>query len=191
MMEAGSTGAASGAMDREEVERMFGLDAPIHIQYARWAADILLRGELGTTMRGHRSVTEEILHRLPISLELAVLGMLIALVIAIPIGIYSGIRQDTAGDYVARSFAILSISLPGFWVGTMVIIYPSIWWGWSPRVSYIGLIENPAENLQLMIIPAVVLGMALSGVAMRMTRSIVLVYCLFNTLYYWSFDRPV
>ena len=174
MAGAGGSGAAAGTFDCEELERMYGLDVPIHTQYVRWVTDIVLHGELGYTMRGHRSVTEEILQRLPISLELAVLGMLIALVIAIPIGIYSGIRQDTVGHFMASSFSILCIALSHFWVGTMVIIYPALWWGWSPPVMYVDFIENPAENLRLMIIPAVILGMVLSGVTMRMTRSMVL-----------------
>ena len=100
--------------------------------------------------------------------------MIIALLIAIPIGIYSGIRQDTVGDYIARSFGILCICLPSFWIGTMVIVFPSIWWGWVPSLEMIPFMKDPLGNLGMFIIPAIILGMATSGTTMRMTRTMML-----------------
>jgi len=98
----------------------------------------------------------------------------VALIIAFPIGIYSAIRQDTWGDYIGRTFAILCIAVPGFWLGTLIIVFPSIWWGWSPSISLIRFPEDPMGNLVQFIVPAIVLGMALSGVTMRMTRTMML-----------------
>ena len=80
-------------------------------------------------------VAEDLAARLPVTLELGVLAMAVALVVALPIGVYSAIRQDTAGDYLTRSFSILMLAIPSFWLGTLVMVFPSIWWGWSPQIS--------------------------------------------------------
>jgi len=94
--------------------------------------------------------------------------------VALPIGIWSAIRQDTWGDYAGRTFAILAISLPGFWLATMVIVYPSIWWGWSPSMEYIPFTKDPMGNFIQFIIPAVILGLVFSGGTMRMIRTMML-----------------
>ncbi|MCP2922049.1 ABC transporter permease subunit, partial [Salmonella enterica] len=83
-------------------------------------------------------------------------------------------RQDSAADYVARSFSILMLAVPSFWLGTMVMVFPSVWWGWSPEVRYVPFRENPLQHLQQMLVPAIVLGMALSAITMRMTRTMML-----------------
>jgi peptide/nickel transport system permease protein len=111
---------------------------------------------------------------LPITLELAVLSLIISLIIALPIGIYSALRQDTISDYFARSFAILCIAVPSFWLGTLVIVYPSIWWGYTPPVMYIPFNVNPIGNLKMFIIPAIVLGMSGAGTNMRLMRTMML-----------------
>ena len=121
-----------GDIDREALERMLGLDVPVYVQYGRWMGDILRKGTLGDSLMGTWSVEEKILGRLPVTLELGVMSIAIGLVIALPVGIYSAIRQDTAVDYAGRSIAILGLATPNFWLALMVIIYPSIWWGWSP-----------------------------------------------------------
>jgi peptide/nickel transport system permease protein len=159
---------------RAQLEHTLGLDAPLHIQYIRWAEGIILRGDLGNSLRNQQPVTDQVLGRFPVTLELTFLSLVVALIIALPIGVYSAIRQDTVGDYIARSFAILCIAAPSFWIGTMVIIYPAVLWGWSPPMSYVPFTRAPLENLQMLIIPAVVLGMVLSGVTMRMTRTMML-----------------
>jgi len=150
-----------------------GLDVPIYVQYGRWVGSAF-RGDLGESLWSGRSITQELGAKLPISLELGILAMITALIIALPIGIYSAIRQDTGGDYIGRSFAILCISLPGFWLGTMVIVFPSVWWNWTPAMEYIPFTSNPAANLVQFIIPGVIMGMVMSGVTMRMTRTMML-----------------
>src|SRR5712672_3395220 len=86
----------------------------------------------------------------------------------------SAIRQDTAGDYVTRSFSILMLAVPSFWMGTMVMVFPSIWWGWSPEVKFVAFTDDPLQNLRQMILPAVILGTALSAITMRLTRTMML-----------------
>ena len=122
----------SGVLDREALERMLGLDVPVHVQYARWLGEILLHGSLGQSLLTSYTVEEAIFDRLPVTLELGVLAIVIGLVIALPVGIYSAIRQDSAADYLGRSVAIIGLATPNFWLGIMVMIYPAIWWGWAP-----------------------------------------------------------
>ena len=119
-------------------------------------------------------VTSMILSRVPVTLELAALAVITAILIALPIGVYSAIRQDTGGDYAGRTFAILCISVPNFWIGTMIMVYPSIYFQWSPPMEYVPLIENVGENLLQFIIPGFIMGMVMSGTTMRMTRTMML-----------------
>jgi len=157
----------------ELIREMLGLDMPVHMQYLHWLGGAF-RGDLGVSLWTDRSITEEIIRRLPISFELGILAIVTGLLISFPIGIYSAIRQDTAGDYIGRSFAIICISVPGFWIATMVIVFPSYWWGWSPPMEYTPITENLGQNLLQFIIPAVIMGMVMSGVTMRMTRTMML-----------------
>ena len=155
------------------IRSLLGLDIPIHVQYVKWLSKVV-QGDLGTSLWAQQSITEEMLHRLPISLEIGVVAAITALIFAISIGIYSAIRQDTWGDYAGRSIAIIAICLPSFWVGTMVMVYPSIWWKWSPAMEYIPLTENLAGNLLQFAVPGVIMGMLMSGSIMRMTRTMML-----------------
>ena len=140
-----------GNFDREALERMLGLDVPVHVQYGRWMGGILLHGTLGDTLLGGWTVEEKILGRLPVTLELGVMSIVIGLVIALPVGIYSAIRQDTAADYVGRSIAIIGLATPNFWLGIMVMLYPSIWWNWSPPMKLIPFTEDPLGNLGMFL----------------------------------------
>ena len=163
----------SGAMDRAAIERRLGLDVPMHVQYGRWIGQIL-QGNLGTSLRGDEPVVEQILPRLPVTFELGVFAVLIGLLISLPIGIYSAIRQDTAADYGGRSLAIIFISVPSFWTATIVIVFPAMWWGWTPPLELITFAEDPLRNLRMFLLPAALLGTALSGTTMRMTRTMAL-----------------
>jgi len=156
------------------MRQKMGLDVPVHIQYCRWIGNIVSHGDLGKSLWSGRSATKMITERLPVSFELGLLAIIIALLIALPVGVYSAVRQDTVGDYIGRSFAIACIALPSFWIGTMVMVYPSVWWGWTPSVEYIPIIENPGKNLIQFILPAFILGMVMSGQTMRMSRTMML-----------------
>ena len=163
-----------GRVDRAALEQMLGLDQPVYVQYGRWLGDILLHGSLGRSLMGDWSVEEKILGRLPVTIELGVLSIVIGLLIALPVGIYSAIRQDTAVDYAGRSIAILGLATPNFWLALMVMIYPAVWWGWSPPMRLITFSEDPLGNLGMFLIPSVILGTYLAAATMRMTRTMML-----------------
>ena len=175
-------------VDREVLERMLGLDVPVPMQYGRWIGVLptpdwvtgeshfkgLLQGTLGQSLFSQFSVEDKLIGRLPVTIELGVLAMVIGLLIALPVGIYSAIRQDTAADYAGRSVAIIGLSTPNFWLALMVMIYPAIWWGWSPPMEYIPFTEDPLGNLGVLIIPSLILGTAGAAGTMRMTRTMML-----------------
>ena len=167
-------GMSGGAIDREALEHRLGLDVPVHVQYGRWIGDILLHGSLGRSLMGGWTVEERILDRLPVTIELGLLAIVIGLVIALPVGIYSAMRQDTAADYVGRSAAIIGLVTPNFWLGIMVMIYPAIWWGWAPPMRLVPLSEDVLGNLGVFIIPSLIVGTAMSAATMRMTRTMML-----------------
>jgi peptide/nickel transport system permease protein len=159
---------------RVQLEAALGLNTPMPLQYLRWIGDILLHGSLGRSLWQNTPVTTLLADRMPVTFELGLLAMLVAVTVALPIGILAAIRQDTIGDYIGRSFSILMLAVPGFWLGTLVVVFPSIWWGWSPEIQYISFWSHPLGNLGQMIVPAIILGCALSAVTMRMTRTMML-----------------
>ena len=150
-----------------------GLNLPAHVQYGRWITGAI-RGDFGESLITSLPVTETILQRLPRSMELGALSLLFALLIALPVGIYSGMNPESVGDQILRSIAILFICIPSFWLGTMILILPAVWVRWSPPMHFVSFWEEPLTNLTLFIIPAIVLGMWLSGVTMRLTRTMML-----------------
>lgn len=170
-------------VNRAYIEERLGLDVPVYVQYGRWMGVVpqadggfsgIVQGNLGNSLWTGMPVREEIAGRLPISLELGFLGIIVALVIALPVGIYSAIRQDSSGDYVSRGLATGLIAVPSFWVALMVILLGSLWFGWAPPLRYTSLIKDPIENLSEFILPALVVGMAGTGTIMRMLRSMML-----------------
>ena len=163
-----------GYIDREALEHKLGLDVPVYVQYGRWTGGILLHGTLGESLLGGWAVEERIIGRLPVTVELGVLAIVIGLAIALPVGIYSAIRQDTVADYAGRSIAIIGLATPNFWLALMVMIYPAIWWGWSPPMELIPFAEDPLGNLGMFIIPSLILGTASAAATMRMTRTMML-----------------
>jgi peptide/nickel transport system permease protein len=165
---------SANALTREQLLRSMGLDKPLWEQYLIWTSRILLHGDLGQSLWQNVPVLELVVSRLPATFSLGLMALMVALSVALPIGVYSAIRQDTAGDYVARSFSILMLAVPSFWLGTMVMVFPSIWWGWSPEVNYVPFLADPLQHLKQMLVPAVILGLALSAVTMRLTRTMML-----------------
>jgi peptide/nickel transport system permease protein len=158
------------APDADAMRARLGLDRPIQVQYVEWLGGVL-QGNLGTSLRSGEPVAKEISNRIPVTAELGVMAMLVGLLIALPVGVISAVRQDTGTDYAARSAAIGMLAIPGFWLGTLVITLPSIWWQWTPPLRYTRLWDDPGRNLSQMIIPAIILGIALSGTVMRLTRA--------------------
>ena len=175
--------------DREAITRFLGLDVPVYVQYGRWIGVLptphwvtgdshfrgLLQGTFGETLGGGADTIEaRILARLPLTFQLGVLSIVIGLVIALPVGIYSAIRQDTAVDYAGRAIAIIGLATPNFWLALMVVIYPTIWWGWSPPAEWVPFTEDPLGNLGVLIIPSLILGTAAAAGTMRLTRTMML-----------------
>ena len=165
---------SSAPLNKVAIEHNLGLDKPILIQYGNWAGDIILHWNLGIDIWSKVPVLQEIKNRWPVTLELAILALIIAQLIALPIGIFSALRQDSSGDYIARSFAILCIAVPGFWIGTLLIVFQSLWWNYSPPILLVSFIANPITNLKMYIEPAIVMGMGMAGGTMRMTRTMML-----------------
>jgi peptide/nickel transport system permease protein len=165
---------AADKKSRDQVVAALGLDKPMWEQYVTWVSNIIFRGDLGSSLWQNSPVTEFLKARMPVTFELGLLALIVGLLIAIPIGVYSAIRQDTAGDYIGRSFSILLLAVPSFWIGTMVMVFPSIWWGWSPQVNFVPFTVDPLQNLKQMVLPAIILGTALSAITMRLTRTMML-----------------
>jgi peptide/nickel transport system permease protein len=159
---------------RHQLIAALGLDKPMWEQYVRWMGGILLHGDFGRSLWQSTPVAELLQARLPVTFQLGLMALIVALIVAIPIGAYSAVRQDTAGDYIGRSFSILMLAVPSFWMGTMVMVFPSIWWGWSPEVKFVAFRQDPLHNLSQMTLPAIILGTSLSAVTMRLTRTMML-----------------
>ena len=171
------------ALDRAALERKLGLDKPLIVQYGRWVGIApqadgslsgLLQGDFGISWWRKMPVLKLVALSWPVTLQLGLMGLIISQLIAFPVGIYSALRQDKLGDYIGRSFAILCISIPGFWLGTLVIVFPSIWWNYTPSLMIIRFTDDPIGNLKMFIIPAIIVGMAMAGALMRMTRTMML-----------------
>jgi peptide/nickel transport system permease protein len=156
--------------DLDDLRAKLGLDRPILVQYVEWVGRVV-RGDLGESLWTKRPVLEELLRRVPITLELGLLALVFAIVIALPIGVLAATRQDTAADYVLRSLAIIGLSVPGFWKATLVVLLPAIWWGWSPPVHYTEFRTDPWQHVVQFVIPAFILAIASAAGIMRLTRA--------------------
>jgi len=161
------------AKDLEELREKLGLNRPLLVQYGEWLGRVA-RGDLGESLWTRRPVLEEIGRRLPVTLTIAAFAVFFALVISLPIGVLSATRQDTVWDYVARSAAILGLSVPGFWLATLVIVLPAIWWGWRPVTGYTEFSKGALAHVGQFILPAFILGVASAAALMRLTRGTLL-----------------
>jgi peptide/nickel transport system permease protein len=152
----------------------FGLDQPLHQQYWTWLTS-LLHGDFGYSIRTGRPVLVEITERLPATLELATAATLIAVVIGVPLGLLSAMRPRSRLDVSARIGGLIGLSLPSFWLGTLIIVFFSLYLRWLPNTGgYVDFVRDPVGNLALIVLPAVTLGVALAAATMRMTRSAML-----------------
>ncbi len=158
------------AVDEHALRHELGLDQPAPVQFAKWSANAL-QGKFGKSLWTKQEISTELKNRFPVSVELGLFAVIIGLLIALPVGIVSAVRQDSWLDYLFRSFAIGMISIPGFWLATLLLVFPLIWWGWTPPLQYVSFSENPARNLYYFFWPALLLGAGLSGVVMRLTRN--------------------
>ncbi|PYM19268.1 MAG: glutathione ABC transporter permease GsiC [Candidatus Rokuibacteriota bacterium] len=153
-----------------ELKRFFGLDQPWWLQYARWLG-ALAHGDLGTSWRTGKPVASLILERLPVTFELTLLSVGFALLLGVPAGIVSAARRDHAVDNVTRIGALLGLSVPVFWQGTMLILFFSIYLRWMPPVMWVDFLTDPRRNLTIMVLPALCLGTASAANIARTTRA--------------------
>ena len=163
-------GTDADAAGLEEVREKYGLHDPIPVQYVRWIG-LALRGDLGESIRTRQSVAWTVAIKLPITVELACLALLIALALAIPAGVIAAVRRNTAWDILASAASLCGVSIPNFWLGIMLILLVSVRLGWLPASGFVPLFEDPVANVKRMLMPALVLGTALAAVLMRQTRN--------------------
>lgn len=159
--------------DKVALEKQLGLDEPIPTQFVKYVGNALT-GDLGTSPWTQQAVTAELKRRLPVTLEFGFFAIFLGLLIAIPIGVWSAMRQDTWGDYAGRTFAILALSVPYFFTATLLVVFPVIWFGWAPPLVYKGWSDGPFQHIYYFFFPALLLGFNLAGGVMRMTRTMML-----------------
>ena len=169
-------GGDSGQIDREQLaamHRQLGLDQPLVVQFGTWLWGVL-RFDFGTSLWTGRPVVEELLIRLPLSLELAVMATMVSVLLAIPFGMLAAVRQDTWLDYLIRVISIGGLAVPSFWVGILVILFLVIQFGWGPPLEFTPPWVDPWANFQQMVWPVVTVGYRYAAVTTRMTRSTLL-----------------
>jgi peptide/nickel transport system permease protein len=154
----------------EEIREKYGLNAPLPVQYLRWLG-LAATGDLGESIRTRTAVTSMIAGKLPITIELTCLSLLVALAIAVPAGVLAAVRRNTVWDVLASGVSLCGVSIPNFWLGIMLILLVSVRFGWLPASGFVPFVEDPVGNLQRMVMPALVLGTGLAAVLMRQTRN--------------------
>ena len=170
------SGGRSSNLDPEleaRLRKRLGLDKPLHMQYLIWVGEVV-RGDLGNSMLTHTPVADEIKKRFPVTLELVLLTLVLLVVWGLTIGTISAIRQDSITDYVMRSIAILGLSVPYFWSAVLLLLFGSLWLGWSPPWGVISLREDPLQNIQQFFVPAMILAVSQGSAVARMTRAAIL-----------------
>jgi len=163
-----------GPIDRAGISKLLGLNVPVYIQYARWVTGIVLHGNLGSSLMNSRPITPLIVQRVPLTLELCLMSLIIVLLISIPIGIFAAIRQDTILDRILRSFTIILISVPNFVIAGIITFYVFIWWHYFTPLQFISIGKDHLGNLGMMIMPALALGSQQTGGTMRVMRTMML-----------------
>ncbi len=168
-----TTTGYQGVKSRAELNHRLGLDQPLVTQYLKWSGNIL-RGDLGHSLVSGRSVSSDIAQRLPVTLELGLLSIVVMIAVGLPVGVISAIRRESPLDYLLRSLSIGLLSIPSYWIATLVILYLALWFSYTPPLTYSHLSDNPWRNLQQMWMPALILGVSGSAALMRFARTAML-----------------
>ncbi len=163
-------GADATAEEMQAARESMGLNQPVYIQYIEYMSSVL-QGDLGESVLTGESVTGAIAQRLPITLMLAFGGFVVSVMIAIPAGIISALRQNTSTDYAALTFGLLGVSIPNFWLGIMLLNLFAVRLGWFPVVGYVSPLDDPVESLRFFFLPSVTLGTAMAAIVTRMLRA--------------------
>jgi peptide/nickel transport system permease protein len=159
--------------DIAAIRAAFGLDEPPPVQYARWMGHVLT-GDLGTSFRTGRSLTQELALRLPVTIELTVLAAVLGMIPALLVGVLAALKRNSAADYIATVSTLLGVSVPNFLLATLLVLAFSLWLRWLPPIGYVELNLDPLGNLRTMVLPALSLGLPFAAIMMRITRSSVL-----------------
>jgi len=165
-----SGGGGASQENCNQVRRDLGLDKPIVSQYFTWAGKAI-QGDLGRSMVQRRPVVAVMESRIPTTIQLAFMATVLSIIIALPLGVLSALKQDKLPDITARFVTIGWLSMPQFWVGTMLITFPAVWWGYATPVPYEDFWKDPLTNLEQMYLPVLSLGLAFSATIARLTRS--------------------
>ena len=165
--------SAGIAVDAAQVEAMLGMDRPAVQQFFLWIWD-LLHGNLGDSLFQNETVWNCIARQLPVSLELGIITLILTNLISIPLGLYCAARQDSISDYVLRIISVVLMSIPTFWVASLVLVWPAVWWGYAPPATYVSLAEDFGENMRMFLVPALVGAIMQAGMQLRMVRTSVL-----------------
>ncbi len=163
-------GEAVNMEDLEKIRTELGLNKPVYIRYLDWVGNVL-QGDFGRAIKSNQPVIEIIQQRLPVTIELTMLAMVIATVIAVPAGIFSALKRNSAWDVVNGIVSMIGIAMPPFWMGILLIMVFSIWLGWLPSSGYVGFFDDPVGNLKHLLMPAFTIGFAFAATIMRQTRS--------------------
>jgi peptide/nickel transport system permease protein len=158
----------------EALRKDLGLDRPAYVQYLSWVGGIVTRGDFGRSYWTRQPIWDEFAARFPVTLELALLTIVVSVVIGTGVGIVSAVRQDSAADYVGRVLAILALSVPYFGLAVVVVVVPAILFKWTPVWTYVPFTQHPLENLKIVIVPALVFGVTRAGPIVRIMRSALL-----------------
>lgn len=154
----------------EAIRARYGLDQPLPVQYVRWAS-LALVGDLGASAKTGAPVTRIVLERIPITLQLALMSLLAAMAVGIPLGVLAAVRRGRLADYVGSGVALLGLSMPTFWLGIVLILVFAIALRWLPASGYVSPFTDPLDSLRRMLLPAIVLGSGFGAVLMRQVRS--------------------
>lgn len=165
--------ATGTSVDREAVEAMLGLDKPFFTQFFTWMGE-LLHGDLGISIFQNKGVGSIIATQLPITLELVILILIISVVVSIPLGLLCAAYQDTFTDNVIRVISVLMMSVPVFWIATLILVYPAVWWDYVPPSKYVSFFADPVQNLKMFLPPAIIGGITNAGGTLRNVRTLTL-----------------
>src|SRR6266446_6299610 len=160
-------------VEKKQIEHELGLDRPIAVQYAQWIGG-LMEGDLGYSYKSERPAIEEIVPRIPITAKLAALALAFSVLLGVPLGVISAVRQNSALDYVLRVVSLSGLSMPSFWLGMVIILALVAWIGWIPPMTYVPASENFKLHAIQFILPAMAVGYRSSALIMRITRSALL-----------------
>ncbi len=166
--------AEQGMENREEMMELLGLDQPILVQYWDYLYNIFRYGDMGRSLWTGEEITGELIDRLPVSAQLGAMTLFLTICLGVPIGVISALKQDTALDYVLRSFAIGGLSVPYFWTAVLFLTFSAIWFTWVPPMEFASIFDDPIASVGQMLAPAIIMSVSMSAGIMRMTRTMML-----------------